>query len=45
MKMSGLDRMLLLLTGLLAAYQIAVGIDGLEFSLSQPTPSLSVSCL
>ncbi len=30
MKMSSLDRILLLLTGLLAAYQIAVGIDGLD---------------
>ena len=30
MKMSALDRILLLLTGLLAAYQIAVGIDGLS---------------
>ncbi|NOH04579.1 MAG: hypothetical protein HND47_22735 [Chloroflexi bacterium] len=29
MKMSALDRVLLLLTGLLAAYQVAVGIDGL----------------
>ena len=29
MKMKPLDRILLLLTGLLAAYQIAVGIDGL----------------
>ena len=28
MKMSPLDRVLLLLTGLLAAYQVAVGIDG-----------------
>jgi hypothetical protein len=28
MKMSLLDRMLLLLTGLLAAYQVAIGIDG-----------------
>ena len=28
MKMSPLDRILLLLTGLLAAYQVAVGIDG-----------------
>lgn len=28
MKMSSIDRVLLLLTGLLAAYQIAVGIDG-----------------
>ncbi len=31
MKMKPLDRILLLLTGLLAAYQIAVGIDGLGF--------------
>ena len=30
MKMTGLDRILLLLTGLLAAYQVAVGIDGLS---------------
>jgi hypothetical protein len=30
MKMSPLDRLLLLLTGLLAAYQIAVGIDGFD---------------
>lgn len=30
MKMSPLDRILLLLTGLLAAYQVAVGIDGLS---------------
>jgi len=30
MKMSGLDRILLLLTGLLAAYQVSVGIDGLS---------------
>lgn len=30
MKLSGLDRMLLLLTGLLAAYQVSVGIDGLS---------------
>ncbi len=30
MKMSILDRILLLLTGLLAAYQIAVGVDGLN---------------
>jgi hypothetical protein len=30
MKMSGLDRVLLLLTGLLAAYQVSVGIDGLD---------------
>lgn len=30
MKMSGLDRVLLLLTGLLAAYQIVVGIDGMD---------------
>ena len=29
MKMSPLDRVLLLLTGILAAYQVAVGIDGL----------------
>ena len=29
MKMSALDRILLLLTGLLAAYQVAVGINGL----------------
>ena len=29
MKMKSLDRMLLMLTGLLASYQIAVGIDGL----------------
>jgi len=28
MKMSALDRVLLLLTGILAAYQVAVGIDG-----------------
>ena len=28
MKMSALDRILLLLTGILAAYQVAVGIDG-----------------
>lgn len=27
---SGLDRLLLLITGLLAAYQIAIGIDGLD---------------
>ena len=30
MKMTSLDRILLLLTGLLAAYQVAVGIDGLS---------------
>ena len=30
MKMSPLDRVLLLLTGLLAAYQISVGIDGFD---------------
>ena len=30
MKMSPLDRILLLVTGLLAAYQIAVGMDGLS---------------
>jgi len=30
MKISPLDRVLLLITGLLAAYQVAVGIDGLE---------------
>ena len=30
MKMSPLDRVLLLLTGLLAAYQVAVGMDGLS---------------
>lgn len=30
MKMSPLDRLLLLLTGLLAAYQVAVGINGLD---------------
>ena len=30
MKMSGFDRLLLLLTSLLAAYQVSVGIDGLE---------------
>ena len=30
MKMSPLDRILLLLTGLLAAYQVAVGIEGLS---------------
>jgi hypothetical protein len=30
MKMSGLDRMLLLVTFLLASYQVAVGIDGLS---------------
>jgi hypothetical protein len=30
MKMSPLDRVLLLVTGLLAAYQIAVGMDGLS---------------
>ena len=30
MKISPLDRILLLLTGLLAAYQVVVGIDGLE---------------
>jgi len=30
MKMTSLDRVLLLLTGLLAAYQIAVGIDGFD---------------
>jgi len=29
MKMTSLDRLLLLITGILAAYQIAVGIDGL----------------
>ena len=27
MKMTGLDRVLLLITGLLAAYQIVVGVD------------------
>jgi len=30
MKMSALDRILLLLTGLLAAYQVAIGIEGLS---------------
>jgi len=30
MKMSGLDRLLLLLTSILSAYQVSVGIDGLE---------------
>ena len=30
MKMSPLDRVLLLLTGILAAYQVAIGIDGLS---------------
>lgn len=30
MKMSPLDRVLLLLTGILAAYQVAVGIDGFD---------------
>jgi len=30
MKMSGLDRMLLLITVLLASYQVAIGIDGLS---------------
>jgi hypothetical protein len=30
MKMTSLDRVLLLLTGLLAAYQVAVGIDGFD---------------
>ncbi len=30
MKMSGFDRLLLLLTSILAAYQVSVGIDGLE---------------
>jgi hypothetical protein len=30
MKMTSIDRVLLLLTGLLAAYQIAVGIDGFD---------------
>lgn len=30
MKMSFLDRILLLLTGILAAYQVAVGIDGFD---------------
>ena len=30
MKMSPLDRILLLLTGLLAAYQVAIGIEGLS---------------
>lgn len=30
MKMSPLDRLLLLLTGLLAAYQVAIGINGLD---------------
>ena len=30
MKMSPLDRILLLLTGILAAYQVAVGIDGFD---------------
>lgn len=30
MKMSSLDRILLLLTGILAAYQVAVGIDGFD---------------
>ena len=29
MKMSSLDRILLLITGLLAAYQVAIGINGL----------------
>ena len=30
MKMSSLDRLLILLTGLLAAYQIVVGIDKMD---------------
>ena len=30
MKISILDRILLLLTGLLAAYQVAIGIEGLS---------------
>ena len=30
MKMTSIDRLLLLVTGLLAAYQVAVGINGLE---------------
>ncbi|HNT55709.1 MAG TPA: hypothetical protein PKG95_13400 [Anaerolineaceae bacterium] len=39
MKMSILDRILLLLTGLLAAYQIAIGIDGLSL-----IPMTAYSC-
>ena len=40
MKMSVLDRILLLVTGLLAAYQIAFGIDG---SLSLPVVAYTIS--
>ena len=43
MKMSSLDRMLLLVTGLLAAYQIAIGVDGLDvFTISAHTIAFGV---
>jgi type IV secretory pathway TrbD component len=42
-KMSGLDRMVLLLTGLLAAYQIVVGIDGMDgFAIAAYTIAFGV---
>lgn len=43
MKMSSLDRTLLLITGLLAAYQIAVGVDGLDaFTITAYTLAFGV---
>lgn len=43
MKMKSLDRMLLMLTGLLASYQIAIGIDGLgAFAITAYTISFGV---
>lgn len=43
MKMSSLDRMMLLVTGLLAAYQIAIGIDGLDlFTITAYTLAFGV---
>jgi hypothetical protein len=40
MKMTSLDRVLLLVTGILAAYQVAVGIDGLS---TLPTISYTIA--
>lgn len=41
--MTGLDRLLLLLTGLLAAYQIVVGIDGMDrFAIAAYTIAFGV---
>ena len=43
MKMSGLDRIMLLLTGLLAAYQVSVGIEGLGvFAITAYTVAFGV---